>query len=156
MYHKPNHVKIFLTIAAVFSIAVIACKKNAVIESLNEDLRTASANGNSSLEANGNSPAAHIAASESLIIPASVSVPENLPYGNTRVSTYYAVGVQKYKAKLKQELILLLMNGYLLLPGVTLYDITNAEVGNHGVDLLGDLAIGFNFAQHQSSQNSTK
>jgi hypothetical protein len=132
MYHKPNHVKKILTIAAVFSITVIACKKNAVIENSNEELRTASANVNSSFEANGNSPAAHIAASESLIIPASVSVPENLPYRNTRVATYYAVGVQKYKARIKAGTDPLAYEWVFIAPQATLYDMTNAEGGNHG------------------------
>lgn len=132
MYHKSNHVKKILTMAAVFLIAVIACKKNAVIKNSNKELRTASANVNSSLEANGNSPAAHIAASESLIIPISVSVPENLPYGNTRVSTYYAVGVQKYKARVKAGTDPVAYEWVFVAPQATLYDITNAEIGNHG------------------------
>jgi hypothetical protein len=132
MYHKPNHLKFFLIITAIFSTAVISCSKNEGIINSSEELQAAPANANSSLEANGNSPAAHIASSESLIIPASVSVPENLPYGNTRVATYYAVGVQKYKARIKSGADPVAYEWVFVAPQATLYDITNAEVGNHG------------------------
>src|SRR5688572_29657580 len=47
------------------------------------------------------SPAWHIAQSEKLTIPAAVEIPANHPDGNTRVATYYAEGVQKYKAQQK-------------------------------------------------------
>ena len=132
MTYKPNHLKRLLLIVVVFSAALIACKKGTVITNSNEEFQTLPANANSSLEANGNSPAAHIASSESLIIPASVSVPENLPYGNTRVATYYAVGVQKYKARIKAGTDPVTYEWVFVAPQATLYDITNAEVGNHG------------------------
>jgi len=132
MTYKPNHLKRLLLIVFVFSAALIACKKGTVITNSNEEFQTLPANANSSLEANGNSPAAHIASSESLIIPASVSVPENLPYGNTRVATYYAVGVQKYKARIKAGTDPVTYEWVFVAPQATLYDITNAEVGNHG------------------------
>ena len=99
MDQKPNHFKKHLMIVFLFATAVIGCNKDELLKNSNEEIQTAS--GVSSLEANGNSPAAHISASESLAIPASVSVPENLPDGNSRVATYYAVGVQKYKARIK-------------------------------------------------------
>ena len=130
MYQKKNYFKSSLLIAAVFSTALIACKKG-IVENPDE-LRTSSANFNSALEANGNSAVAHIEASENLIIPASVAVPENLPTGNTRVATYYAVGVQKYKARIKAGSDPVAYEWAFVAPQADLYDITNARVGTHG------------------------
>lgn len=132
MSHKPNHLKRLLLIAVVFSTTIIACQKDAAVANSNEELRTTSANASSSLEANGNSPAAHIAASENLVIPASVSVPENLPDGNTRVATFYAVGIQKYKARIKAGSDPITYEWVFVAPQADLYDIANAEVGTHG------------------------
>lgn len=132
MSHKPNHLKRLLLIAVVFSTALIACQKDAAVANSKEELHTAFANASSSLEANGNSPAAHIAASENLDIPASVSVPENLPDGNTRVATFYAVGVQKYKARIKAGSDPVVYEWVFVAPQADLYDITNAKVGTHG------------------------
>jgi hypothetical protein len=130
MDHKPNHVKKQIMIVFVFAIAVIGCNKDVVLKNSNEELQSASAG--SSLEANGNSPVAHIIASENLTIPAIVSVPENLPNGNTRVATYYAVGVQKYKARIKAGSDLVSYEWVFVAPQADLYDITNANVGTHG------------------------
>ena len=117
-------------IVFLFATAVIGCNKDVVLKNLNDELQTASAG--SSLEANGNSPAAHIIASENLTIPAIVSVPENLPNGNTRVATYYAVGVQKYKARIKAGSDPVSYEWVFVAPQADLYDITNAKVGTHG------------------------
>ena len=130
MDHKPNQLKKPLMIVFLFATAVIGCNKDVVLKNSNEELQTASAV--SSLEANGNSPAAHIIASENLSIPAIVSVPENLPNGNTRVATYYAVGVQKYKARIKAGSDPVSYEWVFVAPQADLYDITNAKVGTHG------------------------
>ena len=52
-------------------------------------------------EPDTNSAGYKIAESEKLIIPVEIELPANQPGGNTRVVTYYAEGVQKYKAQLK-------------------------------------------------------
>ena len=130
MDHKPNQLKKTLMIVFLFATAVIGCNKDVVLKNLNDELQTASVG--SSLETNGNSPAAHIIASENLIIPAIVSVPENLPNGNTRVVTYYAVGVQKYKARIKAGSDPVAYEWVFVAPQADLYDITNAKVGTHG------------------------
>ena len=130
MDHKPNHLKKQIMIVFVFAIAVIGCNKDVVLKNSNEELQSASAG--SSLEANGNSPVAHIIATENLTIPAIVSVPENLPNGNTRVATYYAVGVQKYKARIKAGSDPVSYEWVFVAPQADLYDITNAKVGTHG------------------------
>lgn len=132
MYHKQNHFKKSLLMAFVLTTTFIACKKDTVIFDPGESEKQESANGISSLEANGNSPAAHIAASENLAIPASVSVPGNLPNGNSRVATYYAVGVQKYKARIKAASDPVVYEWVFVAPNADLYDISNANVGTHG------------------------
>src|SRR6185436_9021241 len=98
MKHQPKSFMNLLLTAASFAIVLVACKREGI--ATNEEIQTISAN-TLSIEANGNSAAAHIAASENLTLPAIVAVPENFPNGNSRVATYYAVGVQKYKARIK-------------------------------------------------------
>jgi hypothetical protein len=131
MDQRPNYLKRSFLFATVFSIAFVACKKDDAEIAVTE-LQSNSVNSNSSLAANGNSAAAHIAASENLVIPASVAVPENLPNGNTRVATYYAVGVQKYKARIKPGSNPVAYEWVFVAPQADLYDITNAKVGTHG------------------------
>ena len=130
MDHKPNHLKKLLMIISLFATAIIGCTKDVVLKNSNDELQTVSAG--SSLKANGNSPAAHIIASENLAIAASVSVPENLPNGNTRVATYYAVGVQKYKARIKAGSDPVSYEWVFVAPQADLYEITNVKVGTHG------------------------
>jgi len=130
MNYKPNHLKRQLMIVLLCATVIIGCNKDVVLKNSNEELQTVSAV--SSLEANGNSPAAHISASENLVIPASVTVPENLPDGNSRVANYYAVGVQKYKARIKAGSDPEVYEWVFVAPQADLYDITNAKVGTHG------------------------
>ena len=80
---------------------------------------------------NGNAAAAHIKASEKLAIPATVDLPANLPRGNMRVATYYAEGVQKYKA-VQKGTDPTTFEWAFVAPDAKLYDITNAEKGTHG------------------------
>jgi hypothetical protein len=132
MNHKPNRLNKSMLIAALLSSTLIACKKDAINKNSNEEIQSASFIGNSSLEANGNSPAAHIAASENLDIPASIAVPQNLPNGNSRVATYYAVGVQKYKARVKTGTDPVAYEWVFVAPQADLYSINNVKVGEHG------------------------
>jgi hypothetical protein len=119
-----------LIIAAALSSVFTACKKDLTEPNANEEIQTSSLAG-PSLDANGNSPAAHIAASENLVIPSAVAVPENLPNGNTRVATYYAVGVQKYKARIKAGTDPVSYEWVFVAPQADLYDINNTKVGVH-------------------------
>ena len=117
---------------ATVSVSVlVACKREAIPYNSTET-KSGLITNSPSFEANGNSPAAHIAASENLIIPATISVPENLPNRNSRVATYYAVGVQKYKARIKAGSDPFSYEWVFVAPQAELYDITNAKVGNHG------------------------
>ena len=79
----------------------------------------------------GKTPANHIIASENLAIPADVTVPENLPAGNSRVATYYAEGVQKYKAQPKPGTQPVTYEWVFVAPKADLYDISNHKVGTH-------------------------
>jgi hypothetical protein len=131
MRHQSKPFISLFFIAVVFTIVLVACKREALLHNSNE-LPGSSPASNESLEANGNSAAAHIAASENLAIPAPVSVPDNLPDGNTRVATYYAVGVQKYKARIKAGSDPVVYEWVFVAPQAELYDITNTNVGIHG------------------------
>jgi hypothetical protein len=148
MYHQPNRIRKFIVLASLVSTGFIACNREAITQNEATDF-SVNAQTNPSLEASGNSPAAHITASESLSIPVSVSVPENLPGGNTRVATYYAVGVQKYKARIKAGSDPIAYEWVFVAPQATLYDTTNAEVGIHGAGPFWTLSPADSiFAQH--------
>ena len=131
MKHQSTLLSGSFLIATLFVIVLVACKREVISHPSEKEQVSAVAN-TSFLEANGNSPAAHITASENLIIPVAVSVPENLPGGNTRVATYYALGVQKYKARVKAGSDPVSYEWVFVAPQADLYDITNAKAGNHG------------------------
>ena len=134
--------------AAVLSATFAACKKDIVNNNPNEESATETISG-PSFEANGNSPSAHLAASETLVIPAAVAVPENLPNGNTRVATFYAVGVQKYKARIKAGNDPVAYEWVLVAPDADLYDNTNKKVGTHGAGPFWSISRADSiFAQH--------
>jgi hypothetical protein len=94
-------------------------------------------------------PAAHIAASEKVAIPEAISVPANLPAGNSRVATYYATGVQKYKARIKAGSNPVAFEWFFVAPEADLYDDKNRKVGTHGAGPFWELStMDSIFAQH--------
>lgn len=108
---------------ALIALAAIACRR--------EPVQTPSAanapEANDDNRAKNRKPGHYIKASEGLTIPAAVAVPE----GSTRIATYYAEGVQQYKA---QDL-----PGYpgvyqwvFIRPVADLYAHNNHLVGTHG------------------------
>ena len=134
---------------AVLSTTFMACKRESIPLNATEEIQSSSSDGKSALEANGNSAAANIAVSESLEIPAAVAVPENLPNGNTRVATYYAVGVQKYKARVKTGSDPIAYEWVFVAPQADLYGNTNAKVGTHGAGPFWEVSpLDSIFAQH--------
>jgi Protein of unknown function (DUF3455) len=78
-----------------------------------------------------NQPAHHISESEKLIIPATIDLPVNTPGGNTRVATFYAEGVQKYKAQVNAGTNPITYRWALVAPLANLYDANNTKVGTH-------------------------
>lgn len=76
-------------------------------------------------------PAWHIQESEKLEIPEVIDLPANLPSGNSRVATYYAEGVQKYKA-VQTGIDPATFAWVFVAPQADLYDITNKKRGTHG------------------------
>ena len=83
-------------------------------------------------EVDQNSPAYHINQSEKLVIPAEIDLPANLPAGNSRVATYYAVGVQKYKSQPKAGSMPVTYEWVFVAPDAELFDANNKKVGTHG------------------------
>ncbi|MGZ3922371.1 MAG: DUF3455 domain-containing protein [Flavisolibacter sp.] len=82
-------------------------------------------------KADPDSPAYLILQSEKLSIPDAVALPSNLPGGNTRVATFYANGVQKYKAQEVAGSNPLRYEWVFVAPQADLYDINNNKVGTH-------------------------
>lgn len=76
-------------------------------------------------------PAFHISESEKLNIPAAISLPDNSPAGNSRVATFYAVGVQKYKAQEIPGSNPVAYQWVFVAPQADLFDATNNQVGTH-------------------------
>lgn len=78
-----------------------------------------------------NSPMYQIERSEKLILPPEVDLPANMPNGNTRVATFYAEGVQKYKAQVKAGSNPVTYEWVFVAPQADLYDITDKKIGTH-------------------------
>lgn len=79
-----------------------------------------------------NSAAWLIAQSEKLQIPAPVALPSDVPNGYTRIATYYATGVQKYKAQQKPGTNPAQFEWVFVAPRADLFDADNKKVGTHG------------------------
>jgi len=107
--------KIYLSgtflLLAFYSIIVMSCSHDKVTDT--------------------SSPSYHISQSEKETIPAAIALPENLPNGNSRVATFYAVGVQKYKAQEIPGSNPVAYQWIFVAPQADLYDITNKKVGTH-------------------------
>jgi hypothetical protein len=88
-----------------------------------------------------NSPAFHLAESEKLILPDAIKLPDNLPGGNTRVVTFFADGVQKYKAEEVPGSTPVTYQWVFGAPLADLYDATNKKVGNHSAGPTWQLSV---------------
>lgn len=108
---KKKHTTVFL-LPLLFIITMLACEKKEPVDS--------------------NLPAYQIKASEKLSIPAEIELPINSPYGNSRIATYYATGVQKYKAQQKAGSETGVYEWVFVAPQADLFDVTNKKVGIHG------------------------
>lgn len=75
-------------------------------------------------------PADHIQLSENLAMPAAFSLPPDTK-GYQRVATYFAVGVQKYKAQVKADVTPVQYEWVFVAPQADLYDASNAKIGVH-------------------------
>jgi hypothetical protein len=111
MYKQLNPFRKFVSIPFFLSLTLAACDNDKNIET--------------------NTPAHHISESESLAIPAAVALPANDPAGNERVSTFFADGVQKYKAQEVVGSVPLRYEWVFVAPQANLYDATNKKVGTH-------------------------
>ena len=87
------------------------------------------------------SPAFQITESEKLIIPDAIKLPDNSPGGNTRVLTFFADGVQKYKAQEIPNSNPVAYQWAFVAPQADLYDLTNRKVGNHSQGPAWQLSI---------------
>ena len=120
--------------AAILSVAATACIKDKIGE---------------------DAPAVHLTASEKLSIPASVELPANLPEGNIRVATYYAIGVQQYKAKEKVGSNPLAYEWTFVAPRADLYDAANKKAGVHGAGPFWSVSTGDSLAAQSFSPART-
>jgi hypothetical protein len=89
-------------------------------------------------EKDTSSPAYKIAQSEKLVIPSGIQFPDSLPNQTQRIATYYAEGVQKYKAQLKSGTTQ--YEWVFVAPDAKLYDKTNKIVGTHGAGPFWELS----------------
>lgn len=111
MYHQEKFIQKTLLAVSLLLATLAGCKKENAADT--------------------HSPAYHINQSEGLFIPATVDLPANLPNGNSRVATYYAEGVQKYKAQLKPGSTTE-YEWVFVAPQAELYDASNTKTGTHG------------------------
>lgn len=86
-------------------------------------------------------PSFQISESEKLTIPDAVALPANLPGGNTRVATFFADGVQKYKAQPVPGSNPVTYQWVFVAPQADLYDIHNNKVGTHSAGPTWQLSV---------------
>lgn len=103
---------IAVSVALLFLLIALSCSKDEIIDT--------------------NAPAYKIGESEQLSIPAEVDLPGNLPGGYSRIATFYARGVQKYKAQVKAGSDPLSYEWVFVAPDAELYDASNKKIGTHG------------------------
>src|SRR5215207_3279699 len=108
---KIVHYKHFILASVVLSTVMFACTKDNDVDQ--------------------DAPAYHIQQSEQLVIPAAIELPANAPSGNTRVATYYAEGVQKYKSQQKDGSVPATYEWVFVAPKADLYDVSNNKIGTH-------------------------
>ncbi len=146
-----REVRTMLVLPAFLAAALFACKKETgnTILPVEENMLLSQKN-STDINETSQTAASHIAASEKLTIPAAVSLPDD-PTGHTRVATYYAVGVQKYKAKLIAGSVPEAYEWSFVAPLADLYDVTNAKKGIHNAGPCWALSAADSiFAQHFS------
>lgn len=102
---------ILILISALLSIMVVACNRN--------------------MEPNAGSVFYQIDRSEKLRIPVAIDLPANLPGGNIRVATYFAEGVQKYRAQPKAGSDPTIYEWVFVAPQADIYDAGNKKIGTH-------------------------
>lgn len=148
---QPNRNSNFILISTLIASTFLACKREIINPSQAAFIASTERSGSPGT----NTASAHIAASEKLIIPAAVEVPANLPGGNTRSATFYAVGVQKYKAREKAGSSPLSYEWVFVAPHADLYDVTDAKVGTHGAGPFWQISpMDSIFGQHFSPAKS--
>jgi len=121
---KKNHFKKTLLISGLISVVVMSCTHDKVDPIVDT-----------------NSPAYHIAQSENLVIPDAIALPDNLPGGNSRVATFFADGVQKYRAQEIAGSNPVAYQWVFVAPQADLYDATNKKVGTHSAGPTWQLSI---------------
>lgn len=124
MFNQQTQYSKLIWVTAFLSLSFFSCSRD---KEINNDTPVPQI---AAMEKN-NSPAALISASENLVIPAEIDIPENLPKGNIRVATFYAEGVQKYKAREKAGSNPVAYEWAFVAPQADLYDISNTIVGIH-------------------------
>lgn len=121
MYKQQRRYHRIFLISALLSTIILACKRDK--------------------ETDNNSPAYNISESEKLVIPVAIDLPANPPGGNTRVLTFFAEGVQKYKAQPKAGGDPVTYEWVFVAPEAILYDATNKKVGTHSAGPTWQLSI---------------
>jgi hypothetical protein len=139
MNHSIKPITSWMLTAALIAFGITSCRRESLVAPMRSEAGKSAAN-STSINENGNSAAAHIAASEKLTLPASIELPQNLPAGNSRVATYYAVGVQQYKARIKAGSDPVAYEWVFVAPQADLYDSDNSKVGTHGAGPFWELS----------------
>jgi len=146
-----NHLRAGIAMPVLVASLLFACKREQI--TMNPESFSAQIVENNATAINeaGKNAASHIEASEKLQIPSQVDLPANLPAGNSRVATYYAVGVQKYKAAIKPGSDPVAYQWVFVAPQADLYDSYNNKIGAHGAGPYWSLSPSDSiFAQHFS------
>lgn len=122
---KLNAVIKITSMATIIATIAIGCKKEGVTrDSLVTD-------GFRTQDAVASSPLSQIVMSEKLEIPAAIELPVRFPGNYKRVATYYAEGVQKYRARQKAGSDPATYEWVFVAPQADLYNASNKKIGTH-------------------------
>jgi len=141
MNQQPNHNRKFFLDPGLVAGPFVSCEREGMINNSQSAENINSLAAKTATNENGNSPAALIASSENLKIPAAIDLPANLPFGNKRVATFYAEGVQKYKAQSKAGSNPVTYEWVFVAPQADLYDTLNVKVGTHSAGPTWQLSV---------------
>jgi len=146
-----NHLRAGIAMPLLAATLLFACKRDQITNEQQSLSPQVIENNSTTFNEAAKTAASHIEASEKLAIPPQVDLPANLPVGNSRVATYYAVGVQKYKAAIKPGSDPVTYQWVFVAPQADLYDSNNDKKGVHGAGPFWSLSsLDSIFAQHFS------
>jgi hypothetical protein len=157
MYHQLKQFSKFLLVVGILSVVIISCKRDASSTQLTTLSQC------KMLRQRNNALKQVEILLRHILLPVKawlyrqqLGLPKTIPMGTTRVATFYAVGVQKYKARIKAGSNPVEYEWVFVAPRPIFMILQYKSRDSWRRTFLGDLISRFNFrTTFQSGQNST-